>query len=225
MEGTFPHKLYHMADKGVVPSLSLSYPQGLLTHVTVNRASSTMLPRQGTRPTLLSAAAGEELGQLFWLLQVMRGEIRRVSFSYPHQRMADGGGGQDQISHSRVLKASSPAPQQTWSILRQGRGSALLSAVVSEGQGQLCGALCCRTLVVTGALKINTDHSYGTVMDLDMDLGSSPGTDITMFLGSKQATHLSSLLATFTFSDLSLSTAHEPFCVSLSHTPPYICSP
>lgn len=214
-----------MADKGVVPSLPLLCPQGWLTHATVNRVSSTMLPRQGARPILLSAAAGEELGQLFWLLQVMRGEIRRASFSYSHQRMADWGGGQDQISHSHVLKASSPAPLQTWSILRQGGGSALLSAVVSEGQGQLCGALCCRTLVVTGALNINTDHSYGRAMNLNMGLGSSPGTDITMFLGSKQATHLISLLATFTFSDLSLSTGYEPFCVSLSHTPPYICSP
>lgn len=56
-------------------------------------------------------------------------------------------------------------------------------------------------------------------MNADFGLGSSnPGPDITIVLGSNQATHISSILTAFTSSDMALSTGYEPFCLSLSHT-------
>lgn len=51
-------------------------------------------------------------------------------------------------------------------------------------------------------------------MDLDITLGSSPGLDVTMAPGSKQASHIS-LVPAFATSDLLLSTGDEPVCLFL----------
>lgn len=48
-----------------------------------------------------------------------------------------------------------------------------------------------------------------------MGFGCNPDPDVTMTPGGKQDTGLSPLLTAFASLDLSLSTGHEPFCLSL----------
>lgn len=64
-------------------------------------------------------------------------------------------------------------------------------------------------LVGTWAMDINTDYCWGRTTKTDMALGSRPGLDVTMVLGSKLATHISLFLTTFASSVLPLSKAHE----------------
>lgn len=64
--------------------MSLSGPQGLLTYTPVYSINSNVLPQQSTGSILLSAAAGDGLGQVPDLLQGVRGDGRRVSFPLPH---------------------------------------------------------------------------------------------------------------------------------------------
>lgn len=60
------------------------------------------------------------------------------------------------------------------------------------------------------------------VLDPDVGFGGSPGMVITMATGDKEASHLTLYLTTFISSALSLSTGHEPLCLSvfLSPIPP-----
>lgn len=48
-------------------------------------------------------------------------------------------------------------------------------------------------------------------MDPDMALGRQTSLDVTMALGGKQVAHISLYFTTITFSNLPLSTGHEPF--------------
>ena len=68
--------------------------------------------------------------------------------------------------------------------------------------------------MVTGATDIKTDN--GCRRATDMGFGCNPDPDVTMTPGGKQDTGLSPLLTAFASLDLSLSTGHEPFCLSLS---------
>ncbi|MEJ1285632.1 zinc finger protein 949 [Cricetulus griseus] len=68
---SLPHPCHCVVDEqGRSPMLIFS---GWLTHAPINIVSSLVLPRTGTGPTFLSAAAGEGQGQLSCLLQVARG--------------------------------------------------------------------------------------------------------------------------------------------------------
>lgn len=64
------------------------YPVLLIHPKSINRASSTLLPRRGRASTFLSAVAGKGEGQLPRLPQVT-GQEGRASFPYPHHHMAD----------------------------------------------------------------------------------------------------------------------------------------
>lgn len=70
-------------------------PSGLAYLLPHTRISSAVLPKQGAGSTLLSAAAGEEQGQLSLLLKVVgaRGEEGISSLSTPLQgRLVEGPG-------------------------------------------------------------------------------------------------------------------------------------
>lgn len=74
--------------------------------------------------------------------------------------------------------------------------------------------------MVIGAMDINTDHfDCIRATDSDMALGSSPGPDINVVLDGKQTSYVNHFLIAFDSSDLTLSTAHKSFCLSLSHFP------
>lgn len=70
-------------------------------------------------------------------------------------------------------------------------------------------------------MNINTDPGCNRASDPDMALGSSPGTDNTIVLGGKQASHISLFSTAF---DPSLS-MNLSLTLSPSHSPPHICSP
>lgn len=92
---------------------------------------------------------------------------------------------QDQLSHSRALSASLPVskvssimlPRRTLSpecCSQRGAGPVLPSTAASEEWGQFSAALSSRTLKVTGATNINTDHDCHRAMDPGMALDSFP---------------------------------------------------
>lgn len=56
-------------------------------------------------------------------------------------------------------------------------------------------------------------------MNPNMAVGSSPGLDVTMALGGKQATNIHPFLTALHSSELPLSTAHKPFrlCLPFHH--------
>lgn len=72
-----------------------------LTHATVNRVSSIVLPRRGAGPAVLSAAAGERLGQVPCLPQVSPSKAGGASFSHPHHHMTSSS------THVPISRASS----------------------------------------------------------------------------------------------------------------------
>lgn len=78
--------------------------------------------------------------------------------------------------------------------------------------------------MVTGAKDINIDYGYGRARGPDKSLGSSPGPEIIMVLGCKQAIYLgplsqaSPLLICLFPQDIS-------HCVSLGHILECISSP
>lgn len=82
-----PH--HNTAYEEVVSAMPLSCPQNWLTHVSVYRVSSSVLPRQGAEPMLPSTEAGEGSGQVPHLLQESRGEKRRAFFPPPCHHMED----------------------------------------------------------------------------------------------------------------------------------------
>ena len=67
-------------------------------------------------------------------------------------------------------------------------------------------------LVGTLATDVNTEPDWSRTTG--MALSSSPGQDVTMAPGGKEAMLISLFLTAFASSDLPLSTAHEPFCFS-----------
>lgn len=72
-QGQGDRYLFHMADEGVWPAISLSQPPVYLAHTSTNRFSYDVLPRPGAGPAFLSVTAAEMEGKLCHLLQAVRG--------------------------------------------------------------------------------------------------------------------------------------------------------
>lgn len=80
------------------------------------------------------------------------------------------------------------------------------------------------TSLVTGATVINKDCSYHRSTDLDMAHGPVP--EVNLAPGGTLGPYISQFLTALASSDLSLSTRHDPFCLSiLPHPSLYVGSP
>lgn len=193
------------------------------THTPVYKVNSTVLPRGGPGPVFLSTAAGEGLGQVPHLIQVLRSKRRRASF--PHHATAWHMRGaqpalpfpcpQSQLSHAPANRVSSIECFSLW-----GEKLVLPSAAASERWSQLCTALSFQSLVVSGAvdrhlqrLWLHQSHEPGNGPQ------QQPGPGNTMALSGNKATNISPLLTSFSSSDVPLSIGNEPFHLSLTqHT-------
>lgn len=81
--------LFHATALQMREGISFLHSQGWLTHIPICRVNSTVPPRGDAGLILPSVVTGEGLGQVPYLLQVLRGEGRRASFTHPCYHLAD----------------------------------------------------------------------------------------------------------------------------------------
>lgn len=72
---SFPHPDTTWQLREMGSALLFSHPQGWFTFIPANTVNSTMMPRWGTGPILLCAAASEGQGQLFHSFDLQAGSL------------------------------------------------------------------------------------------------------------------------------------------------------
>lgn len=128
-EGIFPMPHHYTTDEGgkAGQALLILCPQGWLTCATVYRVNSTVMPGGHEGSILLSTAAGEGLGQVPHLLQVVRGSGRHlplITWKVQHALLFSGH--QDQLTHVPENRVSCIVLPR-WSV-----GPSLLNVSSSE---------------------------------------------------------------------------------------------
>lgn len=207
-----------------------------------------MLFRWGAGATFPCAAAGEgqeqllllwPQGQLSHLSQVAMDKWRRAQFPHPCHHIPY----KSVVTHYPMFPPSDPArscPYEHGQLscaaqvrcrtlspecFRQwGAGPDLPSIAVREGQDKLCIALSSRPSAVSEATEETATTSEPwtqTCVAAAAQAQAAPWPWVAISHPSQPTPHL---FWSFVFSDMTLSTGHEPFCLSLCRTTPHICS-